>query len=289
MKVSQLSPNLAAEITGVDLRDRSNDLKEEIYSAFLKHQVLVIRGQDLSPIEQVRFSERFGDLEWQENDRYTHPDHNKVLILSNELDAQGQPVGLIDAGDFWHSDSSHHEKPVTATILMSVKVPKQGGSTDFCSMYAVYDALPDDVRYFIKGKFGIHHISKALNPRVKISEDRPDANDFYSRTAKENPFVFQPLVRSHDETGRQALYVSPRFTIGIKDVADEIGQPLLDNLFSYITDRRDFHYQHFYCPGDLVLWDNRCVVHRAMGGYNKNDIRRLHRTTIIGNEAFFKD
>ena len=289
MKVSRLADSLAAEVTDVDLSDHSIELKERIYEAFLEHQVLVIRDQKLSPIDQVRFSERFGELEWQENARYTHPEHEKVLILSNELDAQGQPVGLIDAGDFWHSDSSHHVKPVTATILMSVKVPQKGGSTDFCSMYAVYDALPENIRSFIKGKYGIHHISKALNPRVEISKNRPDAKDFYTRTANENSFVFQPMVRTHDETGRQALYVSPRFTIGIKDVDDEVGQPLLDNLFSYITDSRDFHYQHFYKPGDLVIWDNRCVVHRAMGGYDKNDIRRLHRTTIIGNEAFFND
>ncbi len=288
MELTPLSGTLGAEITGVDLRDASRELGDRIYQAFLDYQVLVIRDQQLDPLQQVRFSERYGELEWQENARYTHPDSDKVLVLSNERDENGEPVGLIDAGDFWHSDSSHHEKPVTATILMSVKVPSQGGSTDFCNMYAVLEALPQETRDFITGKYGVHHISKALNPRVKISQERPDANEFYSRTAKEKPFVYQPMVRTHDETGKQALYISPRFTVGIQDVEDEIAQPLLDDLFSYITDRRDFHYRHYYKPGDLVIWDNRCVVHRAMGGYDKNDIRRLHRTTIVGKKAFYK-
>lgn len=289
MELTPLSDTLGAEIKGVDLRDASQELSNGIYQAFLDYQVVVIRDQKLDPLQQVDFSERYGELEWQENARYTHSVSDKVLVLSNEIDNKGDPVGLIDAGDFWHSDSSHHEKPVTATILMSVTVPSQGGSTDFCNMYAVYEALPQITKDFIRGKWGVHHISKALNPRVKISENRPDANEFYSRTAKEKPSVRQPMVRTHDETGRESLYISPRFTIGIADVEDAIAQPLLDELFSYITDRRDYHYQHFYKPGDLVIWDNRCVVHRAMGGYDKNDIRRLHRTTIIGEKAFLRD
>lgn len=288
MQINPFANNFGAEITGVDLKDPSSEITERIYQAFLDHQMLVIRDQDLSPLEQVAFTERYGELEWQENAKYAHPDHDKVLILSNEIRSDGTAVGVVDAGDFWHSDSSHHEEPVKVTVLMSIRTPSEGGATDFCDMYAIYEALPEATRQKINGRYGIHHASKALNPRVKISENRPGAKEFYAMQARERPMVRQPLVRTHDETGRQALYVSPRFTLGIEDMDDAEAQPLLDELFSYITDEeRKYHYRHHYREGDLVLWDNRCIVHRATGGYSRDDIRRLHRTTVIGHRAFY--
>ena len=288
MKINPFNNQFGAEITGVDLRDCSSEITERVHQAFLDHQVLVIRDQNLSPMEQVKFSERYGELEWQENAKHSHPEHDKVLVLSNEIRPDGTAVGVVDAGDFWHSDSSHHQCPVTATILMSIKVPSQGGETDFCDMYRVYEALPDEMKQELRGKYGIHHVSKAVNPRVKISQNRPGAAEFYKMQAEERPYIKQPLIRTHDETNCQALYVSPRFTVGIDGMEDEKAQPLLDELFSYIYDpERKYHYRHHYRPGDLVIWDNRCVVHRATGGYEKDDIRRLHRTTIVGKEAYF--
>lgn len=289
MKITPLASTFGAEITDVNLQDPSSEITEKVYQAFLDYQVLVIRNQDLNPAQQVAFSERYGQLEWQENAKHTHPDHDKVLVLSNEIKPDGTAVGVVDAGDYWHTDSSHHECPVTATILMSIKVPSQGGATAFCDMYAVYDALPEATKQRIKGKYGINHVSKILNPRVTVSQNRPGAKEFYEMQARERPYVNQPMVRTHDETGRQALYVSPRFTIGIDGMDDAEAQPLLDELFAYITDEDNaFHYKHHYQPGDLVLWDNRCITHRATGGYAKDDIRRLHRTTIVGQRAFYK-
>jgi taurine dioxygenase len=288
MKINPFNHGFGAEITGVDLTDPSTEITERIYQAFLDHQVLAIRDQNLTPLQQVQFSERYGELEWQENAKHVHPDHDKVLVLSNEMRANGTAVGVVDAGDFWHSDSSHHAKPVNATILMSIKVPSQGGDTDFCDMYRIYNALPEALREKLRGRYGVHHVSKALNPRVKISANRPGAKEFYEMQAKERPFIKQPLIRTHDETLKQALYVSPRFTIAIDGMDDAEAQPILDELFTYIEDpARRFHYRHQYREGDLVLWDNRCVVHRATGGYDLGDIRRLHRTTIVGQEAFF--
>ena len=117
MKINPFDNNFGAEITGVDLRDTSQEIKDAVYQAFLDHQVLVIRDQELSPLQQVAFTEIFGELEWQENAQHSHPEHDKVLVLSNELRPDGSAVGVVDAGDFWHSDSSHHEEPVKITLL----------------------------------------------------------------------------------------------------------------------------------------------------------------------------
>jgi taurine dioxygenase len=146
------------------------------------------------------------------------------------------------------------------------------------------------LREKIAGRFGVHHVSKAINPRVSISTARPGAKELYEEQAKLRSKVLQPLVRTHEETARQALFVSPRFTISIDGMEDAEAQPLLDQLFGTITDpARPHHYRHKYSNGDVVMWDNRNVVHRATGGYSLSDIRRMHRTTVAGNvRPFYK-
>jgi len=290
MKITPFANHCGAEITGIDLARLSDAQAEAIRQAYLEHLILAIRSQDLTPTQLFEFSARFGPIKEQENSQHAHPENDKVVVLSNEIRPDGSAVGVVDAGDFWHSDSSHREIPVTLTILQSVVNSREGGDTDFCNMYAAYDALPDELKEQIAGRNGIHHVSKALNPRVAISGNRPDAQSTYQKMAAERPKVLQPLVRTHEETGRQALYVSPRFTIGIDGMDDAEAQPLLDRLFAAIEDpARPYHYRHRYQQGDVVIWDNRCVAHRAMGGYRLPDIRRMHRTTVAGTvRPFYK-
>lgn len=290
IEIVPLANGFGAEITNVNLGRMSRAEADAIYQAYLDYQVLVIREQAMTVTEQVEFSAWFGNIEEQENSQFSHPDNDKVVILSNEIRPDGTAVGVVDAGDFWHSDSSHHEIPVTATILQSVRNTKEGGDTEFCNMYAAYEALPVWLKEKIAGRLGVHHVSKALNQRVSISEIRPGARELYAEQAKSRKGAMQPLVRTHDETGRRALFVSPRFTIAIDGMEDAEAQPLLDQLFAAITDpARPHHYRHKYCDGDVVIWDNRNVVHRATGGYSLPDIRRMHRTTVAGKvRPFYK-
>lgn len=286
--VNKLSDAGAAEIIGLDC---SEPLSPEIFTAlnrtFLDHLILAIRDQHLTPAQQAAFSRQFGPLEAQDRIEYTHPDDWDVLILSNEIRPDGSAVGIVDAGDYWHSDSSHLPEPCQATLLYSVRNPSRGGDTEFCNMYQVYAALPADLKRKIAGREAIHHVSKTVNRRVTVSAKRPDAKDYYDRRAREVDLVRQPMVRTHPETGRQALYVSPRFTIAIDGMAEDDAQPLLDELFAVMAERR-FHYRHKWREDDLVMWDNRCLTHRACGGYTLPDIRRMHRTTIRGGKPFYR-
>jgi taurine dioxygenase len=175
------------------------------------------------------------------------------------------------------------------TILQSLRQPAKGGDTEFCNMYAVFDALPEATKAKIGDFQGIHHVSKTKNKRVTISPSRPGAKDFYELQATTRHSVVQPLVLTHPETGRRALYCSPRFTIGIKGLAEAEADPILDELFAYITDRaRRWHYRHKWRDDDLVFWDNRCLCHRAVGGYGLPEIRWLHRTVVAGDRAYAK-
>lgn len=283
MDVRRLGPSMGAEIIGVDLNRLDDAGFTRIREAFLNHQVIAIRDQALGPAAQIAFSRRFGSLEDQLNAHYTVEGHPEVLVLSNDV-RDGKPVGLIDGGDFWHSDSSHRDRPSMATLLYAVRNPKQGGDTEFANMYAAYEALPDDLKRQIGGLKGIHAVSKLRNKRVTVSPRRPDGKDFYERQ-KSIPDQVWPLVRTHPVTGRKALYVSPRFTVGIQRMAEAEADAVLDRLFAHQI-RREFVYRHKWRDGDLVMWDNRCVIHQATGGFTYPDVRTMYRTVVAGDAPF---
>lgn len=286
--VRPLSETGAAEVLGLDaslplVPDDAAALKD----TFARYPILAFRDQHLTPPQQAAFSRTFGELENQVLSEHVHPDDPYVLILSNEIRPDGTAVGVVDAGDFMHSDSSHRPEPAMATLLYAVQNPRHGGDTEYRNMYLVYEALPEDLKRRIAGREGIHHVSKAINKRVAISAGRPGAKDFYEAQA-ERAGIAQPMVRTHPVTGRQALFISPRFTVGIAGMEQEAADALLDELFRYVMDRR-FGYTHNWRDHDLVMWDNRCLCHRATGGYVLPDIRRMHRTVICGDRAFYRN
>ena len=282
IRVNPISSAMGAEIVGLDVVTQFDDEAfTMVEKAFHDHMMIAIRGQSLSPEAQIAFSRRFGPLEIQSNADYAAPGHPEVLIISNDL-VDGKPVGLIDAGDYWHTDSQSRPIPSRATILHAIKNPNQGGDTLFANMYAAYDTLPYEVKQRISGLHGVNASSKLKNPRVVVSKRRPDADQFYaSRLAK--PDAIHPIVRVHPVTKRKSLYISPRFTIAIAELPDEEGQPLLDMLFAHQM-RPEFRYDHEWRDGDLVMWDNRCLLHCASGGYAYPDVRRMHRTVIAGEK-----
>jgi taurine dioxygenase len=278
----------AAEVVGLDCAAPLDAATlAALERTMLDFPVVAIRDQSLTPRQQAAFSRQLGPLEPQDRKTYCHPDDQDVLVLSNELRPDGSAVGIVDAGDFWHSDSSHLAEPCRATVLHAVKNPQTGGDTEFINMYQVYDALPADLRGRIAGRHGIHHISKIRNPRVTVSSARTDAVAYYRERETATADMHQPMVRTHPQTGRQALYASPRFTIGVAGMDDGEAQPLLDRLFAIMLEPR-FRYRHRWRDGDLVVWDNRCLNHQACGGYSLPDIRRMHRTTIRGDKPFYR-
>lgn len=283
MEVRQLGASMGAELSGIDLARLDDEAFKKIHDAFHAHQVLVMGNQNLTPASQIAFSLRFGALEDQLNAHYTVQNHPEVLILSNDM-KDGKPIGLIDGGDFWHSDSSHRGKPSLATMLYAVKNPSQGGDTEFANMYAAYESLPDDMKRRVARLKGIHAVSKLKNKRVTVSARRPDGKDFYERQ-KSLPDQIWPLVRTHPVTSRKSLYVSPRFTIGIEGLAEKEADEILDFLFAHQI-RPEFIYRHKWRDHDLVIWDNRCVIHHATGGYSYPDVRTMHRTVIAGDRPY---
>ena len=269
----------AAEVLGLDCSQPfSPETVAQVRSAFLEHPILVFRDQLLAPSQQRRFTEGLGPIEPVFQQQFIHPDDPLVLILTNELKPDGSPIGVVDAGDYQHTDGQINEYPSHATILYSVRNPKTGGDTEFANMYLAYDAVPEALKAEIAGLTGTYHVSKTKNKRVTVSAARPGAKEFY--TAQEAiPEVHHPIVRTHPESGRKALYCSPRFTLHIDGLPEADSDRILDALFAIMAEDR-FKYRHHWADHDLVMWDNRCMTHRATGGYALPDIRRMHRTVI---------
>ncbi len=285
MKIAPLSDRLGAEITGLHV---ARDLDEAGFRAVLdalhRYRVLAFREQSLEPADQVAFSARFGPLEVHDNRRYSLPDHDHVMVLSNDL-KDGEPVGVPDAGDSWHTDLSFKETPSLCTVLQAVTLPTRGGDTAFACMTRAWKALPEALKRRVRGRRAIHDPSKLRNPRVEISPLRRDAAAFYAGQSARFAAVAHPIVRTHPATGEKSLYVQPRFTVAIEGMDDEEAQPLLDLLFAHQI-RPEFVYRHRWRDGDLLMWDNRCVIHYATGGYAYPDIRTMHRTTVLGDRPY---
>jgi taurine dioxygenase len=280
MRVRVLSDALGAEVDGIDCASLDDATFNELLDAFHDNIVLVIRDQSLEPRQQVAFSRRFGDLEHHVSPVYQMKDEPDVMILSNEV-VDGKLVGNPDAGSDWHSDQSYTEQPCAYTILQSVRVPNAGGDTAWTNMVAAYEALSDVMKTRIAGLVGVHNFSRLKNKRMAPLERL--SKDYYQKYSP--PDAYHPLVRTHPFTKKKALYMSPRSTIGIKDMDDEEAQVLLDALFAHIDDPR-FVYRHKWRAGDLVMWDNRSCNHIALGGVKEPEIRRIHRTTVMGEVPF---
>ncbi|MDX1486442.1 MAG: TauD/TfdA family dioxygenase, partial [Alphaproteobacteria bacterium] len=250
--------------------------------ALHQYIMLAVRDQALDPAQETAFARRFGEIQYHINSEYKMPDQPEVLILSTEI-KDGKNVGIPDAGSDWHSDHSYVDRPTAYTILQSVIVPEHGGDTEWTNMVKAYETLSDDMKARIGGLIAIHTFNRARNPRSTKPSRHKDEAEYYDRVSP--PDAFHPIVRTHPATGRKALFVSPRFTVGIKDMDDAEAQPLLDALFAHI-DNRDFVYRHKWRPGDLVMWDNRQTLHLALGGVKPPEVRRMHRTTVLGEVPF---
>lgn len=268
---------LGAEVRGVDLRRVTDAQFAAIHRAWLDHSVLLFRGQTLSDDELIAFSRRFGELDWapvQENGRRFVESKPEIYIVSNVLGPDGQPIGSLGAGEaVWHTDMSYLEQPPKASLLYALEIPPAGGDTHFSSMYAAYEALPEALKRRAAGlrvkHDGTYNSGGFLRAGVTPTHD--------PRTA---PGTLHPLVIRHPETGRLALYLGRRRNAYIAGLPLEESEALLDAIWAEAT-RPAHAWTNHWRVGDLVLWDNRCTMHRR-DPFDPQARRIMHRTQIKG-------
>ena len=268
--------SLGAEIQGVDLRTMNDGEFAFIYHAWLDHLAVLVRGQMLTDEDLITFSRRFGDLDWapvQETGRRFVEGHPEIYVVSNVME-NGVPIGSLGAGEAtWHTDMSYLEDPPKASMLYALEVPPAGGTTYFCSMYRAYEALPDALKRRISGLTlkhdGTYNSGGYLRQGVVATSD-----------PVHSPGVYHPLVCRHPETGRRLLYLGRRRNAYIGGLPLSESEALLDELWSYAT-QEAFAWHNDWRAGDLVLWDNRCTMHRR-DQFDPATRRIMHRTQIKG-------
>ena len=277
MTVEPLSDALGAQISGINAAELDEIAFDELRNVFHSNLVVVVKNQNLTPAQQTKFARRFGEIQYHISPEYLMKDQPEVMILSNEKE-DGKFIGLPDGGSEWHSDHSYVDQPTGYTMLHAIKVPKDGGDTEWTNMVHAYEALSNKLKARLEGLSGIHSFNRMKNQRLSVPVRHMNDPDYYKRSP---PDSFHPIVRTHPHTGKKALYISPRFTIGIRDMDDAEAQPLLDTLFAHILNR-DFIYRHRWSVGDLLMWDNRATIHLALLGVPEGQARRMHRTTVLG-------
>jgi len=258
MQTTSLGPGFGAEISGVDVASLSDTAFNELERAFFGAQVLVLRDQKLSPESYVSFAKRLGPPEPHVIDQFHHPADPNILILSNRT-RDGHPVGLADAGTYFHTDYSYLQVPARATMLYSIEVPKVGGNTLFANQYAAYDGLSTAMKRRIEPLIGVHHYG---NRKVDDAMSRTAASPLTAEQKAKMPLITHPLVRTHTVTGRKALYAVSGSSYGIVGMPDDEALQLLDELATHAT-QAQYVLDYAYRPNDLMIWDNASLLHSA--------------------------
>jgi alpha-ketoglutarate-dependent taurine dioxygenase len=294
MSLRKVGKHLGAEITGLDLAQPLDDAGfARVADAFFEHQVVVFRDQKLTPAQQIAFTRRFGELEQHVRKEHRLAGHPEILLVSNIRDERGRAIGVEDAGRFWHSDLSYKQAPSLMSALYALEVPvKDGivlGATSFASTVAAYEALAEDLKRRLRGLKNVHSYRyyRAKNAQAQKEEQARGARTVQEHPLSEEqlksvPDVAAPIVRTHPVTGRKSLFINEGHTSAIPGLPEAEGAALIAQLCAHIVSP-EFRYEHQWRAGDLLMWDNVSVQHKANFDYDLPLRRLMHRTTVRGS------
>ena len=276
LEVKPTGAALGAEIDGVDLKAIDDESFAAIHRAWVDNLVLLFRGQQLTDEDLIGFSRRFGELDWapvQETGRRFVEGHPEIYVVSNVIE-NGVPIGSLGAGEaVWHTDMSYLPDPPKASMLYALEVPPEGGNTGFVNMYAAYEAMPPSLKSRIEGLKLKHDGTYNSGGYVRLGVDAVD-------DPVTSPGAVHPIVCTHPESGRRVLYLGRRRNGYIMGLPLAESEKLLDELWTYAS-RDEFTWYNRWRVGDLVLWDNRCTMHRR-DPFDAGERRIMHRTQVKG-------
>ena len=271
MEIRRLGSQIGVEIRGVDVKTLDHDAFARIYQAWLDHNVAVVVGQELAIEDFLRYSHRFGVVVPHPSKMTRHPEHPEITLLGvNKFGADGAlDMAIYRRGaEGWHTDGAYDEEPFKATQLYALAVPSRGGDTHFASMYAAYDALPARLQEKLDGRKGAFTYGGRRKATALLN---PEDRDWTP--------VFHPIIRTHPETGRKALYFDPGKILRIEGLEPAESDALIDELAGSMIQPAG-QYRHQWRKGDVVIWDNRCSYHKAAGDYPPEEDRIHWRVSI---------
>jgi len=270
--ITPLTDHTAAEVTGFDFREPiDSDGRATLNQAFAEHHVLVMRDQHFDPDQFKAAVQLFGELQPHDKRERHVPGHPEIECISNQEIVNGK---RIIPGETFHTDHSNHPRPPKATTLFAIELPSSGGDTQYVNMHDAYDELPEDTKQRIESLRAVHVYQSKYSPRALAGLDED------SRRNLPPPGV-HPLVRTHPENGRKALFLNPVRMESILGMEDGDALKLIDELMAHATQKK-YEYRHKWRHGDWVLWDNRSVMHQANPDYDMNERRFLYRLMLRG-------
>lgn len=276
MKITPLASALGVEVQGLDLSKRLEDEQiAEVKEAWLRHQVLVFRGQQLTPQQLIEFSGRFAPLASHDNysGEMRHPEHAELLVVKATM-VKGERVTF---GQQWHADLTFTTRPSLGSCLYAIKMPAVGGDTLFANMCLAWETLSPTLQRMLEPLNVVHDL---LNGSLYANASRERIEAVGSR----NPPVLQPVCQVHPETGRKTLNVTEWMCPRFEGMSNEESRGLLEYLFKHAA-RPEFSFRQKWKVGDLLMWDNRCTMHMAMADYPQDAERELLRTSMIGGPS----
>lgn len=279
---------LGAAISGLDLSRPLTDAEfDQVLRALGEHGVLCFPGQSLDPVAHKAFASRFGSLEINVATGYSVQDHPEVMILSNIVE-NGRPLGIADAGQDWHTDMSYSATIALTNILFAIKVPRDEtgrvlGATQFASMHAAYDDLPDDLKQRLAGATAEHDFNKFWEMmRREKGSTRPPLTEEQRR---KKPPVHHPVFLTHPITGRKVLYANPGYTMRIDGLPADESDRILEFLFAHQLQPK-YIYEHRWSEGDVLMWDNIGTLHNAVADYRPDQHRYMRRCQVMADWIF---
>ncbi len=277
MKISALTANFVAEIEDINLSAINGSEFEQLYTAWLKYGVLRIRNQQLDDAQLQTFSKRFGPLEEAPFGRMSEADKakikNRYITTLSNITVDGKPIGgLGNSEATWHSDMTYIENPPPASLLLGIEIPDEGGDTHFANQYAALDALPSKLRNRISQLTLKHNAA-----HTSIGKLRPGYEPFDD--PRQAPGAIHPLIKTHSESGKPALFLGRREWAYIPGLSVPESEALLDEIWSYAALAENTWTQKWQ-PMDLIIWDNRCVMHRR-DGFDDNSRRYMRRCQVL--------
>ena len=278
--IQSVSPHIGAEVIGADLSQPVGDnLFRELHQAWVDADgLLIVRDQRLTPEQQIAFSRQFGELASAGDNpviqKYTLPGYPEIFRVSNKKQ-DGEPLGREDAGTYWHSDGTWQTFPSKASILYGIEIPRVGGNTMFADLYQAWETLTPTLQRMIDGLKAVHAMANAGGTSFE-REFTGKGDVVAAKTA------VHPLVITHPDSGRKALFVNRGYTAQIVGLSRPESDALLGFLFQHST-APELVYRHNWRPHDLVIWDNRCTAHYAIPDYKAIGDRYLHRTSVKGD------
>ena len=277
LKVARRSPHLGAFIEGVDLsQSLSAAAVDEIKAALLEFGVIFFRDQHISGEQHLEFAAHFGELDTP------HPvfDNDARDARLTIVESKGRPQ---DGEHYWHTDVTYLQAPSFGSILAAKKIPESGGDTLFASMYAAYDTLSAPIQRMLEELTAQHSFERGWGTTLRMFEG---GEDRLHELKKIFPLMTHPVLRTHPETGRTALFVNEYYTSRINELSEAESHDLL-RLLHHHSQLADFQIRHSWQEGDIAFWDNRCTQHYASIDYGAAH-RIMNRVTIVGDKPFFR-